>query len=280
MIRNIKYIIREARNNTNTLDNESISNDLCAALLNRSLDYLISYLYNRAVNIRVFAKEINLGFTAGSKTYDLPWDVYTDNGIINVRYESNGYSTFLNQISDKNRTDRAGYVVTGKTIFINPMPVSYGNYFLKYSARVPRFGNQAGVIVSVGASTVTVVAYDPLLSDKTEYVTIVDSDGLIVSSRLKFTQAGDILTLNTDNLLPGMIVVPGYYATTHCPLPDELESVLINMLEVLINARLSSTDLPIADAISSAQLETLAETFSSNTPDPIVPPIQEFREWV
>jgi hypothetical protein len=52
------------------------------------------------------------------------------------------------------------------------------------------------------------------------------------------------------------------------------------MLEVLINARLSSTDLPISDAISKAQMESLAETFADNTSDPIIPPIQEFGEWV
>lgn len=281
-MRNVKFLIREARQNTNTVDNESIPDDLCIALLNRSLNYLISTLYNMNVRIRLFAKEIELQDATTPKTYNLPWDIYAQNAIINVSFDSNGFRTFLDQLSDKNKTDRSGYIVTKNQIYINPRPSTYGTYFLKYSAKTPLFALRAGTINVVNVNTSIISSdLDPEFSDSTEYYCIVDKFGEIIQSRIYVNQTGTVLTCpDTTNVLPGMFIVAGNYATTHCPLPDELEPILIQMLEVLINARLSSTDLPISDAISKAQLEALAETFADNSADPITPPILEFREWV
>jgi hypothetical protein len=280
-MRNVKFLIKEARQNTNTVDNESIPSDLCIALLNRSLNYLISTLYNMNVRIRLFSKELQL-VENGTRTYDLPWDVYTLNGIINLRFDSNGYSTFIDQVSDKNRTDRFGYVVTNGKIHINPKPSTYGDFWLKYSAKTPLFALQGPQITAISANTsITAADLPDDFSDTTEYYCIVDKFGEIVQSRIYVSQAGTVLLCpDTTGVTTDMFIVPGYYATTHCPLPDELEPVLIQMLEVLINARLSSTDLPISDAISKAQIESLAETFADNSADPITPPILEFREWV
>ena len=280
-MRNVKFLIREARQNTNTVDNESIPNGLCIALLNRSLNYLISELFNRNTNIRLNPKE-ELLVSYSERIYDLPWDVYTLNSIINLRFNSNGYNTFLDQISDKNRSNRSGYVVTGKKIHINPSPLSYGQYFLKYCAKTPNFGLNAGVIASIVPNvSITVTGLPVTFSDETEQFCIVNKYGEIIRNRIDVNQAITVLSMSDTSLVQvGMIVVAGNYATTHCPLPDELEPILINMLEVLINARLSSTDLPISDSISSAQLDSLAETFSDNSPDPITPPITEYREWV
>lgn len=281
-MRNIKFLIKEARQNTNTVDNESIPDSLCTALLNRSLNYLVSELVKRNNNIRIFPKEVNIGFAYGTKEYDLPWDVYTNNSIINLRFESNGYNSFLDQISDKNRTDRAGYIVIGKKIIVNPTPVTYGNFYLKYNAKTPLFGLSAGIISAIDPNvSITVSGLAADFSETTEYFCVVDKYGEILKSREWVNQTlQDLLMSDTSGLSIGDVVVPGYYATTHCPLPDELEPILINMLEVLINARLSSTDLPVSDAISSAQLDSLVETFSDNSADPIIPPILEYREWV
>jgi hypothetical protein len=280
-MRNVKFLIREARQNTNTVDNESIPNDLCVALLNRSLNYLISTLFNMNARIRLASKDYTIPVTA-TNTYNLPWDVYTQNSIINMRFESGGYSTFIDQISDKNRTSRAGYVVNANKIIINPIPTFNGNFILKYFPKTPLFALSAGAITAISPNTsVTVATLAADFKDTTEYYCIVDKFGTIIKDRVYVNQTTTVLLCpDTVGVSVGMFVVPGYYATTHCPLPDELEPVLINMLEVLINARLSSTDLPISDAISKAQMESLAETFADNTSDPIIPPIQEFGEWV
>lgn len=280
-MRNVKFMIREARQNTNTVDNESIPNDLCVALLNRSLNYLISSLYNMNVRIRLASKELQIPIL-NTRTYDLPWDVYTKNAIINLRFESNGYSSFLDQISDKNRTDRGGYVVVNDKIIINPIPMVYGDYYLKYFPKTPLFGLPAAAVSSFVVNTsVTAGDLPDNFADETEYFCIVDKFGNIIQDRIFVDLIGSTFAVdNTDGVAVGQFIVPGYYATTHCPLPDELEPILINMLEVLINARLSSTDLPISDAISSAQLESLVETFSDNSADSIIPPILEFKEWV
>lgn len=280
-MRNVKFLIREARQNTNTVDNESIPNELCIALLNRSLNYLISSLYNMNVRIRLASKELEIP-VSNTRTYDLPWDVYTKNAIINLRFESNGYSSFLDQISDKNRTDKGGYAVVNDKIIINPIPATYGSYFLKYFPKTPLFGLPAATVASFVANTsVTVTGLPVDFEDTTEYFCIVDKFGNIIEDRIFVDLTGStLLVSDTANVAVGQFIVPGYYATTHCPLPDELEPILISMLEVLINARLSSTDLPVSDAISKTQLDSLAETFADNTSDPIIPPIQEFREWV
>ncbi len=230
----------------------------------------------------MFPKEIELDSSGSAREYDLPWDVYTSNGIINIRYESNGYNSFLDQISDKNRTDRAGYVVVGKKIIINPIPVSYGKYHVKYNAKTPLFALQAGTISGIVANTsITASNISTDFDDTTQWMCVVDKFGEIIKDRIEVIQTGTTFAVSdTDGITTGMYIVSGYYATTHCPLADELEPILINMLEVLINARLSSTDLPISDAISSAQMDSLVETFSSNVSDPIIPPILEFREWV
>ena len=281
-MRNVKFLIREAKQNTNTTDNESIPPDLCVALLNRSLNYLISTLYNMNVRIRLFSKEIVLTESSEPKVYNLPWDVYALNGIINISQDSNGYRTFIDQISDKNKTDRSGYVVTNGKIYINPRPSTYGTYYLKYAAKTPLFGLQSGIISVVTPNTsVTVVGLPTDFTDFAEYYCIVDKLGTIIQDRVYVDLTGAILLCpDTTDVTVGMFIVPGFYATTHCPLSDELEPILTAMLEVLINARLSSTDLPISDAISKAQMDSLAETFADNTSDPIIPPIVEFREWV
>lgn len=281
-MRNVKFLISEARQNTNTVDNESIPDNLCVALLNRSLNYLISELFKRNNNIRMFPKEVLLPSSGGAAEYDLPWDVYTTNGIINVRFESNGYNSFLDQISDKNRTNRAGYIIVKNKIIINPIPVTYGNFYVKYNAKTPLFALQAGTISGIVTNTsITASNISTDFDDTTQWMCVVDKFGEIIKDRIEVVQTGTTFSVSdTDGITTGMYIVSGYYATTHCPLADELEPILINMLEVLINARLSSTDLPISDAISSAQMDSLVETFSSNVSDPIIPPILEFREWV
>ena len=293
-MRNVKYIIQEARDNTNTLDSQAISVRLCTNLLNRSLNHLCNMLYNKNVRSLLFRKTFEIPVTSESREYDLPFDAFAETGVINVFYSgTDGYSRFVPRIADKNRSNKFGYVLLPKKIYINRSSYVPDVLTVTYSARPPLFGLVAGTIDSLvdntsitlrtgfleieeylGAGFLEIEEYD-------EFYCIVDLDGNIIKRGVKVSQVGPVLYLDdTSDVLAGMKVVIGKYSTTHCPLSSELEPSLLSMLEFMINARLSSKDVPISDAISTTTVDELTELFTDPSADEMTPPELEYKEWL
>lgn len=284
-MRNVKYIIQEARTNTNTTDNEAISDYLCTMLLNRCLNHLCNMLYNKNVRTLLFRKQFSIFINRDVFEYDLPFDAFAKTGVINVFYKQNDLAVkFLPRIADVNRNSKFGYVLNAGKIYVRRSSDFPSELVVTYSARPPLFGLPYGTIESVDNNEKIVLSSDrnpePILKWG-EFFCVIDIDGNIVRRSIRVDQSGDELLLDdTSGIEPGMTVVIGKYNTTHCPISEELEPSLLSMLEFLINARLSSKDIPVSDAISSAIIDELTELFTDPSADPMTPPEVEYNEWL
>lgn len=279
-MRQTKYLITEAKNNTNTTDNEAISDLLCCQLLNRSQDFIMGELYNRNIKSNIFRGTQEITITPGTDTYDLPLDIYAVNAISSVsRLPDYGP---VRQISEKNRGQKTGYFVAkNKIIFSPPQNSSFTSVSVSYTKKLPKLSVKYGTVASKTATTLTLnVGYgDMSMAD--DRFTVIDSSGTIILSNLAFTQAAGVITMaSTTGITVGDTVVPGAYTSTHSQLPDECESSLVFMLEKLIQARISSSDISIGTILSSEQIQQIADMFTENTGDDFMPPILEYSEWV
>lgn len=283
-MRQNKYLIKEAKQNTNTVDAEAISDELCIRLLNRSQDFIYSYIFNKNPKTKIFREEHLFTTNISQDEYDLPPDIYAVNSISNVQ-QVNGEGTTKNfmpvrQLSEKDRGIKLGYFVTRNKFIISPVPFSNINYLVSYTRKLAELGISYGSIASTTPTTIVLnVGYQDM-TNVADFFSVVDSLGNIILRDLPVSQVGGTLTVpSSTGALPGMIVIPGARATTHCQLPDELESSLIYMLERLINARLSSTDINVSNVLTAEQLDEIAEMFADNSGDSFMPPIVEFTEW-
>jgi len=283
-MRQNKYLIKEAKENTNTTDALAISDELCVRLLNRCQSFIYSFLINKNIKTKIFRSEESITVSSSQDSYNLPSDIYAVNAIVNIQ-KVNGSGTTtsyepVRQISEKDRGVKSGYFVTRNKIVLSPIPYSSFNLLVAYTRKLAELGISYGTVLS---TTPTTIVLDTGYQDMTgiaDYFSVVNSNGEIIVNGLPINQSGATLTVPTSvGVSAGMIVVPGYRSTTHCQLPDELESSLIFMLERLINARLSSSDLSVSSALTEEQLSDIAEMFADNSGDSFMPPIVEYTEW-
>jgi hypothetical protein len=279
-MRQVKFLIKEAKTNTNTVDNESISDELCSQLLNRCQDFIMAELYNRNIKSNVFRGTQEITISPGVDTYDLPADIYAVNSISSVSqaYENGTFRT-LRQISEKDRGLKEGYFVARNSIIFSPKQNSLRVVGLSYTQKLPKVYISYGTVISVTPTTILLDEYSDL-SSVDDFLCVVDSNGSIIVDSVSFTQSDEVLTVaSTAGILAGMKVVPGKYSSTHSSLPDECESSLVFMLEKLIQARLSSSDIEIGTILSKDQVDQIGEMFSDNSGDSFMPPILEYTEW-
>jgi len=284
-MRQVKYLIKEAKENTNTRDVEAISNELCFRLLTRAQSYLMAYLYNKNIESKIFRGTDTIEIQNSVDTYDLPADIYAVNSISTVQYVTGAGAnisyTPVDLIADKDRGLRSGYILAKDKMIFSPVPTMAGNFLVTYTKKLPALATSYGTIQSVTPTTIVLAPGYTSLTDIDDLFTVVNSSGEIIVNDLPVSQVGDTLTVpSTAGVSSGMFVVPGKYASTHCFLPDEMESVMIYWLERLIQMRLSSTDINISSAISNEQLEEVATMFADNVGDSFIPPIREYGEWV
>lgn len=283
-MRQNKYLIKEAKQNTNTTDAEAISDELCARLLNRCQSFIYSFLINKNIKTKIFRSEESIQTSTSQSEYNLPSDIYAVNAIVNIQ-KVNGSGTTttyepVRQISEKDRGVKAGYFVTRNKIVLSPIPYSSFSLLVAYTRKLPELGISYGTVQSTTPTSITLAAGYGDMNNVADYFTVVNSNGEIIVSGLPVNQSGAVLTVpSSSGVSAGMTVVPGYKSTTHCQLPDELESSLIFMLERLINARLSSSDLSVSSALTEEQLSDIAEMFADNSGDSFMPPIVEYTEW-
>jgi len=281
-MRKTQYLIREARQNTNTTDAEAITDYLCVSLLNRAQEFIQAFLFTQNIEAKIFRKSYVLNTVSGIEEYDLPSDVYAKNSINNIMYKNGDTYSPLKQIAEKARGLSTGYFLSDSKIIMSPMPQSNQIFNVSYTRRLPSLALSYGVIGTVNANTSIVlnVGYT-LLTGVDDYFSVVDSTGAVIRQGLVVSQVGDTISLSdTSSITAGMVVVPGAYATTLCQLPDELESAMIMSLETSINARLSSKDIAISKPLTNEMLEQIGAMFADNTTDTFMPPIVEYTEWL
>lgn len=281
-MRKIQYLIREARQNTNTTDVEAITDYLCSSLLNRAQEFIQAYLFTQNIEAKIFRKSYVLTTSPGVESYQLPSDVYAKNSINNVMYKNGDTYSPMKQIAEKARGTTSGYFLSDNNIFLSPMPQFTQLLNVSYTRRLPSLSLSYGSVLSVTANVkITLDAGYTTMNGVDDFFCVVDSSGAIIRQGLTISQTGaDLFLSDTSSILPGMFVVPGAYTTTVCQLPDELESALIMSLETSINVRLSSKDIKISKPLTDEMLAQIGSMFADNTTDSFMPPIVEYSEWV
>lgn len=281
-MRQVKYLIQEAKQNTNTTDIEAISDSLCVRLLNRAQEFIQAHLFTANIEAKIFRGQASFTTISNVDTYQLPFNIYAKNSINNVFYKSGNAYQDIKQISEKSRGLFSGYFCSDNKIILSPMPTSSVSMFLSYTKKIPSIGISYGKILTVNLNlSIVIDSASPLLTGVDDYFSIVDSNGVIIKYAVPISQTGTtILISDTTNVLAGMYVIPGKYSTTHSELPDELESCLIMSLETMINARMSSKDIPISKSFGDEMLGQMISMFSENQTDTFTPPILEYSEWV
>jgi len=285
-MRQVKYLISEARENTNTTDSEAITVSLCNRLLNRCQDFIRAFLSSENVESRILTGTYEFTTVNGQDTYELPFDTYAVNSTNALQQKiPNGlyvnYWTIKN-ISEKNRGTRSGYILNNNNLILSPVPTTPMNLVLSYKKKLPTLATSYGQIITVTPNTsIELDTGYTSLTGVDDFFCVVDFNGNVISRNNVVDQTGDtILMPDTTDVLVGMFVVPGKCASTHCQLPDEFEAPLIMALENLINARLSSVDLPVSKAMSEEMLDQIAKMYAENKGDDMMPPILEYQEWV
>lgn len=281
-MRKVAYLIREARQNTNTTDVESITDFLCVSLLNRAQEFIQAFLFTRNVESKLFRTQYTQTVSAGTDTYALPSDIYAKNSVNNVMYKNGDTYSPLRQIAEKSRGITSGYFLSDGNIILSEMPTSSFELSISYTRRLTRIGQSYGTVQSVTPNTkITLVAGYTSMTGIDDFFCVVDVNGTIIRSGLVVDQTGaDLALSDTTSITAGMFVVPGSYVTTICELPDELESAMIMSLETMINARMSSKDIQISKPLTDEMLAQIGSMFEDNTTDIFMPPIVEYAEWV
>jgi hypothetical protein len=241
-------------------------------------------LYNRNIKSNIFRGTEELTITPGVDTYDLPFDIYAVNALSSVQQilGAGAQKSFnpVRQISEKDRGLKQGYFVAKKQIIFSPYQTYLTNVLISYTKKLPKLSVSYGSILSVSPTVISLNDDYIDMSSIADSLTVVDSAGNIIVKNIGFVQTDSLLTVaSTTGMTAGMIVVPGEYTSTHSELPDECESSLIFMLEKLIQARISSSDINIGSILSKEQLDQIAEMFSDNSGDSFMPPIIEYTEW-
>lgn len=281
-MRKIEYLIREAKQNTNTTDVESITDFLCVSLLNRAQEYLQAYLFTQNIESKLFRKQYVFNTVLGTDTYALPFDIYAKNSVNNIMYKNGNTYSPMKQIAEKARGTTAGYFLSDSNIILSPMPSFSMSLSVSYTRRLPPVGISYGTIKTVTNNTkITLDNGYISMTGIDDFFCVVDVYGNIIRNSIVVNQSGaDLLLSDTSSIIAGMFVVPGSYVTIICQLPDELESSMIMSLETMINARMSSKDIQISKPFTDENLSQIGAMFAENTTDIFMPPIVEYSEWV
>lgn len=280
-MRKTQFIINEARQNTNTVDVESITDDLCVRLLNRSQEFIQALLFTQGIESKIFRSSYVQAISAGIDTYSLPFDIYAKNSVNNLMHINGNRYSKMDQISEKARGTSVGYFLSDSSFILSPMPQSPFNISVSYTRRLPAIGTSHGTVLSVVPNTSITLSGFSDMTVIDDYMSIVDANGVIIAKNITTKNTlGTFLVSDTTGITAGMFAVPGKYATTHCQLPDELESALVLSLEAQIMARISSKDILITKPLSDEMISQIGAMFADNTTDTFMPPLTEYTEWV
>jgi hypothetical protein len=285
-MRRLELLINEAKISTNTSDIASISSLLLQGYMNRIHSYLEDLLFLVNDENDLFISDYIFQLVPGQDEYSLPNNIYAKSSIDNLAVSFlNGLSNTylpLKKVSRKQQGFTFGYFVREDKIVLTPRPTSPLNMKMAYVRKLPTLGIRGAQVASTTSTQIIVGNYVSGFEALSDYITIVDSAGTIVSSGLTFTFNGSttFIVPNTTGILPGHYVISGKYASSHSQLPDECEKYLITALERMIQYRQSSSDINTSHIFSAEELVTIKEVFADNSYDDAKPPVTEWQEWL
>jgi hypothetical protein len=174
-MRKTQYLIREARQNTNTTDVEAITDYLAVSLLNRAQEFIQAFLFTQNIEAKIFRKSYVLTTSSGVEEYALPSDVYAKNSINNIMYKNGDTYSPLRQIAEKARGVSTGYFLSDSNIILSPMPSFTQIFNVSYTRRLPSLGISKGTSIA-GTANASLVVQDITYTSK-----IIGLNGNLVS---------------------------------------------------------------------------------------------------
>jgi len=263
--------VRRATENEGVYDDAGLKDEAFVELLNRAQGRLFSRLFSRHPDD--FIVHYTPDIEASTEAYTLPAACFLDNSLMLVEwlFDSDDYVRLRPDTLASRYTDEEGdpewYIVKNNKILLNPIPDRSITDGLRITYRkkpreLDKRRGYVGTATLSGTTLQTLTLADPstLLSkdadlddaseavlQKIDYVCIVDKDGASVldsipvddyntSTRVLTMSSGFTTSLDASDLEDNYIVA-GYYATSHCELPDNYERYLLAYLEQAIHAR-------------------------------------------
>lgn len=273
-MRRVEHLINDIRFNSNQLDTNRFSDIRLLKLLNNAQRAIQNALFTSDMSDHILKKTALIDTIADQEEYDLPTDIYAHSSISTVKRainSSNSSYVVLNQISDKETRNQMGYTVFNDKLIISPIPNVSITSGIKvfYQRKLPTLSIRIGQIDSyISGTSITLKSgySNATIGDFDDYITVVDSNGTIKQSGIKFTTYASGVISTSDSLTSiaaDDYVVLGEYATSHPQIPDPCEDLLTSHVERSIYAVDSSSDVQF----SSEEMAMIRDLFQKKDHD-------------
>lgn len=276
------FLITKVRQNTNLTDRNGVAETEVLRHLNDAQRTIQSIIYQAELEPDLFVATVEV--TPEEVTEELPSDVFAGNAILYV--EPVGRMKKLTKIQSYERGNLTGYFIENNTIgFTTGLLSQYGSFKVKYFKRLPTLDIRRGKISARTATSITLaVGFSTAIETLSEFVTVVDRYGTVIQAGLPIdafntgtgvitTEGLDIALVTTDHY-----VVCGKLATSHCQLPEECESFLLDFTQKKMRSKNVSKETSNQSLFSEEQKELLVGLFQGNSADPMYPPILD-NNW-
>lgn len=258
-MKKIKFLIREVRRRTNTLDPRAISNlEVCGYF--NDLQHQLAHFISRAGNQDgILQSSYRIKLTHGQNAYALPEDIQLCSAINAVYSESGGI------IPRKNEGENGpGYFVRGGIIAFNKN-TEYREVEIVYERRL----NPLSVDI---AEVDTITGNDILLKNVEEkgfYIeddrlTLETTDGLKNFTIEKYDKNTTTITVEEDpsDVVVGSTILLGHNAVTKMALPDEVLPFMLRTIETYIRHRRNNTKFNVSLSLSEDEAQNLFDALA------------------
>lgn len=284
-MRRLELLINDVRFNTDNVKTSRYPSIRLMKFFNDAQREIQSMIVTNDEVGKHFIGDDTIDTVTDQEAYDLPSDIFASSYVLSVGYSldqsQSPHYTPLDQISDKERGTRLGYVLRNSQLLMSPIPatamtdglrVDYVRKLYTLSIRIGSIASyisSTSITLAVGFSTETITDYE-------DYVTVVDSNGVIKQSGIRLTSyAAGVVGTSTalTGIAVGDYVVLGRVASSHSELPDICEGVLTAMVEKAIQRVDASTEFNWADLITQDQKDSILAVFQGADHDSKTPPI-------
>lgn len=281
-MKRLEFLINNVRRTTNNKDDNKVTWYDMVDYFNRAQDKIKSIIFNSNNNNNIFNKVYTTSIVGGQEGYTLPSDVYGVNSISSVFLSTDGTSyKALDKISPKTENNAFGYYVMDNVLYLAPIPTeSYTNGIrIIYNYILPSLSIRAAKVSGYNSGTgiISTTAFKSEISTVSDFICIVDSNGTITNEGLPINTfnsgTGAITTTTGLTIATNNYVVVGEFATTHCRLPVECETLLMNLVERMIFAVDSSSDVSVSSTLTGEELSLVTGLFQENSYDNMTVPI-------
>lgn len=272
-MKNLEFLVREARRKTNTLDPSAISNIEVASYFDDAQKYIQSLIIHGGNASEVFSKSVAYELTPGVNAYNLPPDCHAWSSISSVHLmNGNRILSTLRRVDYRERSSRYGYSILGKQLILSTDPS------LGLSRQLLVIYNAANNPLSVPVGTLTTITgseFDTTVIEKEFWledhrITAETADGLKTYELLSYDTVNNRIDLGAAALaeitLPSKIYL-GDLATNVVSMPEEVKPYMMRYVQVRILDRRKSTKVSDAEVFSNTEKEQLVEIFSKVSTD-------------